>query len=102
MDLAARCINVSRVEIDYDLLAQELKQTYDANKDRPGFFASGELSIRPAHTIEFELDTSKEFWLQYLEVFQSEDFRSGIESQVLDLVQDIGRRRMEEEVNQWL
>lgn len=34
MDLAARCINVSRVEIDYDLLAQELKNTYDSNKDR--------------------------------------------------------------------
>lgn len=42
MDLAARCINVSRVEIDYALLAQELKQTYDSNKDRTGLFASGD------------------------------------------------------------
>ena len=42
MDLAARCINVSRVEIDYDLLAQELKNTYDSNKDRQGLFSSGD------------------------------------------------------------
>lgn len=42
MDLSARCINVSRVEIDYDLLAQELKHTYDSNKDRQGLFASGD------------------------------------------------------------
>ena len=42
MDLAALCINVSRVEIDYDLLAQELKNTYDSNKDRQGLFASGD------------------------------------------------------------
>lgn len=41
MDLAARCINASRVEIDYALLAQELKHTYDSNKDRVGLFASG-------------------------------------------------------------
>lgn len=36
MNLAARCINASRVEIDYALLAQELKHTYDSNKDRVG------------------------------------------------------------------
>lgn len=63
---------------------------------------SGELSIRPDHAIEFKLDTTKGVWPQYLEVFQSEDFVRGIESQLLDLVQDMGRRRMEEEVNQWL
>lgn len=62
----------------------------------------GELIIRPVRAIEFELDMSKEIWPQYLEVFQSEDFVRGIESQVLYLVQDMGRRRMEEEVNQWL
>lgn len=41
MNLAACCINASRVEIDYALLAQELKHTYDSNKDRVGLFASG-------------------------------------------------------------
>lgn len=41
MNLAARCINASRVEIDYALLAQELKRTYDSNKNRQGLFASG-------------------------------------------------------------
>ena len=63
---------------------------------------SGDLSIRPDHAIEFKLDTTKKVWPQYLEVFQSEDFVRGIESQVLYLVQDMGRRRMEEDVNQWL
>ena len=42
MNLAARCINTSRVEIDYELLAKELKHAYDSNKDRPGLFASGD------------------------------------------------------------
>lgn len=63
---------------------------------------SGELSIRPSRAIEFELDTNKESWLQYLEVFQSEDFRRELESQALNLVQRIGRTRMEWEVDQWL
>ena len=30
------------MEIDYDLLAKELKHTYDSNKDRQGLFASGD------------------------------------------------------------
>ena len=42
MDLAARCINASRVEINYELLSKELKHTYDSNKYRQGPFASGD------------------------------------------------------------
>ena len=36
------------------------------------------------------------------QVFQSEEFVHELESQALDLVQRIGRTRMEWEVNQWL
>lgn len=52
----------------------------------------GELMLRADRACEFELDTTKPLWHQYLEVFQSEDFVRGIESQVLDLIQDVGRR----------
>lgn len=62
----------------------------------------GELMIRADRASEFELDTTKPVWTQFLDVFQSEEFVREIESQALDLVQDMGRRRMEEEVNQWL
>lgn len=51
---------------------------------------------------EFELDTTKPVWTQFLDVFQSEEFVSELESQALDLVQRIGRTRMEWEVEQWL
>ena len=51
---------------------------------------------------EFELDTTKPVWTQFLDVFQSEELIRELESQALDLVQRIGRTRMEWEVDQWL
>ena len=62
----------------------------------------GELMLRADRASEFELDTTKPLWPQYLDVFQSEEFVSELESQALDLVQRIGRTRMEWEVDQWL
>lgn len=61
-----------------------------------------ELIIRADRAIEFELDTTKPAWTQFLDVFQSEGFVREVESQVLDLVHKVGRYRMEQEVNQWL
>ena len=62
----------------------------------------GELMLRADRAPEFELDTTKPLWPQYLDVFQSEEFVRELESQALDLVQRIGRTRMEWEVDQWL
>ena len=62
----------------------------------------GELMLRADRASEFELDTTKTVWTQFLDVFQSEEFVHELESQALDLVQRIGRTRMEWEVNQWL
>lgn len=62
----------------------------------------GEMVVSTNKACEFELDTTKPVWTQFLDVFQSEEFVRELESQALDLVQDMGRRRMEEEVNQWL
>lgn len=58
----------------------------------------GELIIRADRAIEFELDPTKELWPQFLDVFQSEEFVRDMESQVLDLVQRVGRYRMEWEL----
>ena len=62
----------------------------------------GELMLRADRACEFELDTTKPVWTQFLDVFQSDEFVRGLESQALDLVQKIGRTRMEWEVDQWL
>ena len=62
----------------------------------------GELMLRADRASEFELDKTKPLWPQFLDVFQSEEFVRDLESQALDLVQRIGRTRMEWEVDQWL
>ena len=62
----------------------------------------GEVVVSTDKACEFELDTTKTVWTQFLDVFQSEEFVHELESQALDLVQRIGRTRMEWEVNQWL
>lgn len=63
---------------------------------------AGELMLRADRACEFELDTNKPVWTQFMDVFQSEVFVHELESQALDLVQRIGRTRMEWEVDQWL
>ena len=62
----------------------------------------GEMVVSTNKPCEFELDTTKPIWPQFLDVFQSEEFVRELESQVLELVQRIGRTRMEWEVDQWL
>ena len=62
----------------------------------------GEMVVSTNKPCEFELDTTKPIWPQFLDVFQSEEFVRELESQVLELVQRIGRTRMEREVDQWL
>lgn len=62
----------------------------------------GEMFVSTNKACEFDLDTTKPLWAQFLDVFQSEEFVRELESQALDLVQRIGRTRMEWEVDQWL
>lgn len=62
----------------------------------------GEMVVSTNKACEFELDTTKTVWTQFLDVFQSEEFVSELESQTLELIQRIGRTRMEWEVDQWL
>lgn len=62
----------------------------------------GEMVGSTNKACEFELDTTKPVCTQFLDIFQSEEFVREIESQALDLVQRIGRTRMEWEVDQWL
>ena len=62
----------------------------------------GELMFRADRACEFELDKTKPLWTQFLDAFQSEEFVRELESQALDLIQRIGRTRMEWEVGQWL
>lgn len=90
MDLAARCIkarciNVSRVEIDYDLLAQELKHTYDSNKDRQGLFVSGDRGPTKFKA-GFRAYITGRLW-----DFQTLVRDPSFEATVLDVVNDFGR-----------